>query len=132
MDISRRNFLFLTVGAAVGCRTVDEESPGSGSELVIDAGSSASYAAEGVYSDFRDHGFFLIRQNGRLLALSSFCTHQKCKLTARPDHSFFCKCHGSVFDPDGKVTRGPARRDLPSFTVSASDPAHVRVTLPPM
>ena len=79
----------------------------------MNAGPASSYAGEGVYSNFRDRGFFVIRQGDKLFALSAICTHRKCTLAAEPDRSFYCKCHGSTFDPGGHVTKGPAKRDLP-------------------
>ncbi len=59
--------------------------------------------------NYRDFGFFVIRRGDQLLALSAICTHRKCKLYAEPDSSFYCKCHGSTFDPCRPVCcKGPA------------------------
>jgi len=112
MNISRRQFLLLTAGLAAGCQVAND---GGNSEQThaINAGPVGHYAADGIYSNYRDEGFFIIRQGERLFALSTICTHRKCKLFAEPDRSFYCKCHGSTFDPAGHVTEGPARRDLP-------------------
>src|SRR6516162_2988706 len=117
---SRRQFLAWTAAVLSGCKAADEgATPTAGHrEQIIDAGPAGAYAADGVYSRFRDQGFFLVRQGDKLFALSSCCTHRKCKLTAEPDRSFYCKCHGSTFDPGGKVTEGPARRDLPVLSIS--------------
>jgi Rieske Fe-S protein len=112
--MSRRQFLVLTAAVVVtGCNTV-ENGGGStgGKEQVISAGPVGDYAADGVYGRFRDEGFFVVRKGENLFALSAICTHRKCKLIAEPDRSFYCKCHGSTFDPAGHVTEGPARRDL--------------------
>jgi Rieske Fe-S protein len=108
--------LLLTAGLAAGCKSADE-SGGSAknTDQIFNAGSAANFAADGVYNNFRDAGFFVIRRDGKLSVLSAFCTHRKCKLTAEPDRSFYCKCHGSTFDPNGHVTQGPARRDLPAL-----------------
>lgn len=114
--MNRRQFLVLTATVVVGagCNTV-ENGGGStgGKERVISAGPAGDYAADGVYNRFRDEGFFVVRKGEKLFALSAVCTHRKCKLIAEPDRSFYCKCHGSTFDPAGHVTEGPARRDLP-------------------
>src|SRR5207237_5649233 len=80
---------------------------------VVDAGPVAQYAQDGVYDQFRDAGVFVIRREQTLFALSSVCTHRGCKVRAQADGSFSCKCHGSTFDRDGHVTKGPAKRDLP-------------------
>jgi Rieske Fe-S protein len=114
--INRRQFLLLaTAGAAIA-------TPKSGcahnAEKLIDAGPLSKYAAEGLYGGFRDLGFFVIRKGDKLIALSSYCTHRKCTLKAEGDHSFYCKCHGSTFDPNGKVTEGPATRNLPVLATS--------------
>lgn len=117
MLINRRDFLLLTAGLAAGCKANDTPAPKTA--LIVDAGAAASFAADGVYSAFRGRGFFIIRNGQELFALSAICTHRKCALTARADRSFYCKCHGSTFDPAGHVTKGPARRDLPRL------PAHI-------
>lgn len=132
-EISRRQFLFLTAAALVtGCQTTGD---GGGStvartERVVSAGPVSNYAADGLYSSFRDQGFFLVRRGDRLVALSSYCTHRKCKLTTDPDHSFYCPCHGSTFDPDGKVTEGPARRDLPTLPSFTNETGELFVRVP--
>ena len=131
MIINRRQFLLLTAGLAAGCKTVNESASAAvKAEHTVNAGSASNYAADGVYNNFRDQGFFIIRQDGKLFALSAVCTHRKCKLTAEPDRSFYCKCHGSTFAPDGHVTQGPARRDLPVFSVVTDETGQLLVKLP--
>ncbi|HEU5396320.1 MAG TPA: Rieske (2Fe-2S) protein [Verrucomicrobiae bacterium] len=82
-------------------------------ERVVNAGPASHYLTDGVYGAHRQDGFFIVRQGSRLFALSSICTHRKCKLTAEADRTYYCPCHGSTFDATGRVTEGPARRDLP-------------------
>ncbi len=116
--MNRRQFLALATVAAVGTGCDTAENGGgaaTGEARTLDAGPVANYAADGVYGGFRDQGFFVFRHGEKLAALSSYCTHRKCKLTAEPDRSFYCKCHGSTFDPDGNVTTGPAKRNLPEL-----------------
>ena len=48
--------------------------------------------------------FFIVRKGASLFALSAICTHRHCKLEAEADKTFYCPCHGSTFDPEGKVT----------------------------
>lgn len=48
-------------------------------------------------------------------AFSSKCTHWGCEVDL-PDNSVItCHCHKSTFDMGGKVTHGPAKKDLPAF-----------------
>ena len=134
MMINRRQFLLLTAGLAAGCKTINDGNSTTVAkpERVIPAGPASNYAADGVYNNFRDQGFFVIRRDGKLFALSAICTHRKCKLTAEPDRSFYCKCHGSTFDPDGHVTKAPARRDLPVFSTTTDENGQLLVKLPAM
>jgi Rieske Fe-S protein len=99
-------------------------------ERVVNAGPVSKYAADGLYDSFRDQGFFLVRKGDRLVALSSYCTHRKCKLTTDPDHSFYCPCHGSTFDPDGRVTEGPAKQDLPTLPSFTNETGELFVRVP--
>ncbi len=134
MIINRRQFLILSAGFAAGCQAVNDGGGAAAAkpERVISAGPAADYAADGVYSRFRDQGFFVIRRDGSLFALSAICTHRKCKLNAEPDQSFYCKCHGSTFTPDGHVTQGPARRDLPVFPIVTNEHGELLVKIPMM
>ena len=101
----------------------------SGGQHAVNAGPAGSYAAEGVYTAFRDQGFFIIRQGEKLFALSAICTHKKCKLNAEPDRSFYCPCHGSTFDPGGRVTEGPAERDLPVLDTATNETGQLVVSV---
>jgi Rieske Fe-S protein len=119
--MNRRQFLMLAAACAAmtNPKSVHARNPpGSRAEQLIDAGPLSNYSSDGLYADFRDLGFFVIRKGDKLIALSSYCTHRKCKLTAERDHSFYCKCHGSTFDPGGKVTEGPATRNLPELSTT--------------
>ncbi|MGB8370479.1 MAG: Rieske (2Fe-2S) protein [Verrucomicrobiia bacterium] len=132
MNINRRQFLILTAATvATGCRALDDgnRSIAAHRERVVDVGPVGNYAADGVYNNFRDQGFFVIRNGEKLFALSAICTHRKCKLIGEPDHSFYCKCHGSTFDPGGKVTLGPAKRDLPILPVFVNEKGQLLVTV---
>jgi Rieske Fe-S protein len=132
VNISRRQFLILTMGvAAAGCQSVESGGKSAArEERIINAGPASDYAADGVYSRFRDEGFFVIRKGEKLFALSAFCTHRKCKLTAESDRSFYCQCHGSTFDPSGKVTLGPARRNLPALALIENGSGQLLVKIP--
>ena len=131
MIINRRQFLLLTAGLAAGCKSAnDGGGPAAGAERTVNAGPAGNYAADGVYTNYRDEGFFVIRRGDKLFALSAICTHRKCKLTAEPDRSFYCKCHGSTFDAAGHVTEGPARRDLPVYSITTGEQGQLLVTMP--
>jgi len=130
MRVNRRTFLLLGAAFAAGCTA-----PGSASfssarrERIVNAGPAAQYLADGVYARYRDLGFFIVRRGANLFALSAICTHRKCKLDAEPDKTFYCPCHGSTFDSDGKVTEGPARRDLPGYEISTDEKGNLLVKI---
>lgn len=134
-NVNRREFVILTCSAAAaaaataaGCASHPaENAPIVLRPASIDAGPVAAFAADGVYDRFAHQGFFIIRRSDDLFALSAICTHRTCKLRAEPDHSFYCKCHGSTFDPSGHVTEGPATRDLPVLPTAVDERGHLIV-----
>jgi len=131
MIISRRQFLLLTAGLATGCQAVNDDRHTTASQAqTVNAGPVGNFAKAGVYHNFRDLGFFVIRRGDQLFALSAICTHRKCKLTAEPDQSFYCPCHGSTFDSTGQVTEGPARRDLPVLSTTTNEQGQLMVVVP--
>jgi cytochrome b6-f complex iron-sulfur subunit len=49
-------------------------------------------------------------------ALSPVCTHQKCTVAYNPNQKRIeCACHGSSFDLNGKVLKGPATTPLRTY-----------------
>jgi len=49
-------------------------------------------------------------------ALTAICTHQACTITNGSAGVYTCPCHGSQFDPSGRVVRGPAGSPLHQFS----------------
>ena len=116
MLLNRRQFILLSAGLVAGCSSTPPCAVSFPREArVINAGPAGGYAADGVYGRFQALGFFIIRRGNELIALSSICTHRRCRVGVEPDRSFLCPCHGSTFDPNGHVTEGPAKRDLPTL-----------------
>ncbi|MBV8375368.1 MAG: Rieske (2Fe-2S) protein [Verrucomicrobia bacterium] len=125
--MNRRQFLILTAACAaiINPKYACARDP----DPLIDAGPVGKYTSDGLYEGFRELGFFVIRKGEKLIALSSYCTHRKCLLKTERDHSFYCRCHGSTFDPGGKVTAGPATRDLPVLP-TMNEKGHLLVRVP--
>jgi cytochrome b6-f complex iron-sulfur subunit len=132
MYLDRRTFLILGATFTAGCVATPGGTAMSsgGANRVVNAGPADQYLTDGVYTRFRNHGFFIVRRGANLFALSAICTHRKCTLDAEPDKTFYCPCHDSTFDPDGKVTQGPARRNLPVYAVSTDENGNLLVIIP--
>ena len=111
MEFTRKEF--LVISACIPCLCMSKETNPGISERKVNAGPISNYALAGSYDKFRDQGFFVVRRGDKIFALSAICTHRRCKLTVSADYSYYCDCHGSTFDPNGRVTEGPATRDLP-------------------
>ncbi len=58
----------------------------------------------------------LINHKKNIYALSLRCTHLGCIINAG-SNGFTCPCHGSRFDSNGKVLKGPAAQPLTRFSV---------------
>ena len=131
MLLNRRQFLLLSAGMVAGCSSTRPGAVPSAREVrIINAGPVSNYAAEGVYGHFRALGFFIIRRGNQLFALSSVCTHRHCLVGVEPDRSFLCPCHGSTFNPDGHVTEGPAKRNLPTLATLINEGGDLLITVP--
>ena len=139
MALNRRQLMILAAAAVAGCKRGGDTAQSSSSTRPaaatapsgtgFDAGPLANYKEDDVYPGFREDGFFVVRRNKQLFALSSVCTHKGCKVRVADDLSFFCKCHKSEFDKDGRVTKGPAKRDLPRMPVATDEQGHLHVAV---
>lgn len=58
-------------------------------------------------------------QAGQFSAFSAICTHQSCPVKfVGASEGFACPCHGSRYSAVGKVTHGPAQRNLSEVSVT--------------
>ncbi len=59
---------------------------------------------------------------GDMKVLSSICPHMGCTIAWREGHDdFYCPCHGSVFERDGKHVSGPSPRGMDPLPNKAED-----------
>jgi len=56
--------------------------------------------------------YIVISQRNKTTVYSAHCTHLGCKIDKIKGERFICPCHGSEYDLTGKVTKGPAFKDL--------------------
>jgi nitrite reductase/ring-hydroxylating ferredoxin subunit len=58
----------------------------------------------------------IFKEAAGIYAISTVCTHLGCIVKAT-EKGFDCPCHGSKFNKDGSVVRGPAPKGLPWLEV---------------
>jgi cytochrome b6-f complex iron-sulfur subunit len=118
-DLSRRDFLRLVrtillwtcalLGMGGLVRFLDTRTQPD-PETDFDAGSADGFA-DGSRTVLTQVPAMLIKDAQGFHAVSLVCTHLGCTVETRPE-GFACPCHGSRFDPQGRVTRGPATQPL--------------------
>jgi cytochrome b6-f complex iron-sulfur subunit len=67
----------------------------------------------------RGRSVALFRDAAGVYAISTICTHLGCVVKVDAE-GFHCPCHGSEFNPDGSVMKGPAPKGLPWLAVKTS------------
>ena len=70
------------------------------------------------------------RDKAGVYAMTLTCTHAGCDMGQNGSVSgqgLFCGCHGSVFDANGNVVRGPATQPLDHFAVTADASGNLTV-----
>lgn len=58
----------------------------------------------------------ILREENAVYALNLVCTHLGCTINVTPTE-LVCPCHGSSFDRQGHVLKGPADRPLQRYQV---------------
>ncbi|MBP6208202.1 MAG: ubiquinol-cytochrome c reductase iron-sulfur subunit [Anaerolineales bacterium] len=66
----------------------------------------------------------LIHNDEGWLAMSLVCTHLGCTVEAK-DKGFECPCHGSKYDAQGYVSRGPSTKSLRRLRVEVNEAGNV-------
>jgi len=111
-------FKELSVAEALSARR------GKNNELVIALGEHLELKEVGGFKTFKmgRTPIILFRdKEDSFRAVSLVCTHRGCtvKWVSRSE-TFDCPCHGSQYDRYGRVTGGPAGRDLALFKTEYS------------
>ncbi|CAN5255419.1 Rieske (2Fe-2S) protein [soil metagenome] len=97
----------------------------NGNTITIDLSNSsvADLNEQGGWLLIRDANTLVVNVDGEMFrSFTSVCTHQGCSTNWAFSNSLLeCTCHGSRFNTNGEVTRGPANRDLEEFSVTRED-----------
>lgn len=93
------------------------------------AGMSDEYEPRSVSERFKDqHGVWIVRDDEKIYAVSTVCTHLGCTPNWSPSEGKFkCPCHGSGFYSTGINFEGPAPRPLERFKIFISDEGDIVV-----
>jgi len=114
---SRRKFIkTLTLLVASGALLVRYLTPRASGKRRVLASAAAADVPPGGALVFRDERIALLRDETGFYALSLICTHLGCTVTVSED-ALSCPCHGSRFDRQGTVLKGPADRSLERIKV---------------
>jgi Rieske Fe-S protein len=120
---SRREFLgdaarLAAAAAAAGCERSDKPPPLF--ETTVDVSTLTSDGASLVppVQGLDGAPILVVRDGaGRFHALSMQCTHEGCPVRPPEEGIISCPCHGSQYDLDGRVRRGPAQLPLARYAV---------------
>lgn len=74
----------------------------------------------GTVKQLVDEKTFIFAEDEGFNAVSSVCTHLGC-IVRKTDWGFQCPCHGSKYDQNGEVIKGPAPRPLPWYEITQSE-----------
>lgn len=93
------------------------------------AGVPEDFEPRSVSEKFKDqYGVWIVRDEEKIYALSTVCTHLGCTPNWSPaDSKFKCPCHGSGFYTTGINFEGPAPRPLERFKIGLSDEGDIIV-----
>jgi Rieske Fe-S protein len=93
--------------------------PASASPAQFDLGLASAYPP-GSRMVYPEAAALVIHDDAGFRALSLTCPHLGCTVEVSSG-GFSCPCHGSQFDPDGSVLRGPARDPLPALDIEITE-----------
>lgn len=125
---SRRDFLKTTAKAAVigaaalssldvlklAASVKDADYFESTAAKVIKLSDYPSLQSTGGYAMISSKVIVIRVSNSKFVALNIVCTHKKCDVEY-DGSGFECPCHGSTYNKYGKVTEGPAKKNLKSY-----------------
>jgi len=124
-NFNRRDFLktslkTIAMGSialsALDVKKLFAEADADNSSTAAKVISLSDYPELGSVGGNTSIGNLFISRTGdsKFLALSLLCTHKKCSVDYTGS-GFECPCHGSTFSSTGKVTNGPATKNLKSY-----------------
>ncbi|RIJ49357.1 Rieske (2Fe-2S) protein [Maribellus luteus] len=65
--------------------------------------------------------YIIVTKNNATTVFSAHCTHLGCKIDKTEGDRLVCPCHGSEYDLQGNVIKGPAYKNLEVLPSQLSD-----------
>ncbi len=128
VGVTRRRFL-LFAGAATAAGACSSASAPPAQVGDIQAGNVAQLPV-GSLVVVGSSPACIGRDAGGVYAMTLTCTHAGCDMgvdgSVSPE-GIMCACHGSEFDANGNVVRGPARYPLDHFAVTVDGEGNMTV-----
>lgn len=127
LRLLRNGFLSLSAGLTIAglIRFLNFESdPVPQTEYDLGATSDFPMGSRTVLSDPL---VLVIHNEDGFSALSLVCTHLGCTVKEH-DQGFECPCHGSRFDQNGVVAKGPAKKRLRSLPIQITSDARLKLS----
>jgi nitrite reductase/ring-hydroxylating ferredoxin subunit len=125
--LTRRKFLVVVGATATGACSAAAVSPAQVGD--VQAGA-VSQLAVGSLQLVGSEPVCIGHDAAGVYAMTLTCTHAGCDIgqagTVTPQ-GLVCGCHGSEFDVDGNVTRGPATQPLAHFAVTVDASGNLTV-----
>ncbi len=83
---------------------------------------------QGAVTFLPDRRLFIFNGTDGFYAISSVCTHLGCSVR-KGGPGFMCPCHGSQYDENGRVVRGPASQSLAWYSLSLTPRSQLLVDM---
>ncbi len=130
-NLNRRDFLkssvkSVTIGGLILSTLDIKKLIASSSEVnseqakVINLADYPALGSTGGHEMINSNTIVIRTGSNKFTALNTVCTHKKCDVEFSGD-GFECPCHGSTFSKTGKVTNGPAKKNLKSYKTTFNE-----------
>jgi Rieske Fe-S protein len=125
-DFLKKSFAGMILGTvAASCINVEKLLAAADTYEIAAGGAPKTYklsdypelGSKGGYAMVTSKVIVINRGSGKYTALDMTCTHKK-QAVEFDGSKFICPGHGSEFDISGKVTEGPATKNLKSYKVT--------------
>lgn len=129
--MNRRRFMAVTCTCFACAETLAPRPALAGGGIKVDAGPLKNYAKDGIYDQYTINNFFIVRQKGRVFAVTATCPHKENALVrdSRNPNRITCTGHGAVFNAEGQRLEGPVKHGLERFPVTLNAEEHLLVSV---